>query len=735
MGDQFLNSVKGWVANEVWSQFEEDFDAYQETLSSKLNQIGDVFQRIEADTVKLIRYQNTLSKMQGITAWNDEPLKILLQAADSQATHTVKNAPGLRSEVVYATNSNEKLKSTVKGNDDFTYEDLPGWAQVTVDIGTVAFYVNPLTLVFMLAGCGDEKNNNDVEAIPYVWKDSSQLYADVLQNGKESFEVENEYHDVVTDDVVTDDAVETFEVKDINVPPLCADKDGDGYGVNCVSGPDCDDANLFVHEIINCNYDGNACGDYQLCVEKCPEHPQDICGNEIPVSSVLTPFDANQKDCKAPWWSNTGKTPEIIVAVGGDQLDVLAQDYSTPDTNHAVLLHLIPNGDGFIVSQAIEDAPMLDRVMGLANDGDGNRYYATGIIDDKVTVSYPAKDEYRTDIVRVIKVNSKGDVLFNIDLDIARKEAGASEKLISPMVVSTARLAYGGGKLALVHGIHTDPDENGIRHQKAIATYLDAENGGITKTSSVWCGHSLDQRVFYDGSAFIENHLGDAYPRYVVLAHVNPNSQSYTLAYPLFYIKGEFGETYSRLGNVALIENDNTYGYIALFSAESTTGINQADSRNLGMVRAHREFETMGINNFLDPGLPDTLVVESQGVLQTNHLRWLTDYKKADSSATSHAERPKLVAIGGDQYVVLWERWDTAGSNYQFAGVHGMLIDAEGNSLQAETLITKDYHLSRGDDAFVLKGKAAWMTGDSENKQLHVHLVDTSLTHELIVID
>ncbi len=36
-----------------------------------------------------------------------------------------------------------------------------------------------------------------------------------------------------------------------------------------------------------------------------------------------------------------------------------------------------------------------------------------------------------------------------------------------------------------------------------------------------------------------------------------------------------------------------------------------------------------------------------------NHFDWLTDY--AGNSA--QADRPRVAAIGGDQFVVLWERW------------------------------------------------------------------------------
>ncbi|MCP4045073.1 MAG: hypothetical protein GY732_03690, partial [Gammaproteobacteria bacterium] len=227
-------------------------------------------------------------------------------------------------------------------------------------------------------------------------------------------------------------------------------------------------------------------------------------------------------------------------------------------------LHIEPNATGYQVTQALKYMPMLDRVMGLARDASGNRYYATGVDESNVVnSSYPPLNTYRTNIVRVIKVNPSGNVLFNIDLDTARYAFNSSaEMVINPMVAATSRLAMGGNEIALVHGINTDPDWSigGTRHQKALSTRLNATNGAITRTSSIWCSHSFDQRLLYDGQGIVEHHLGDAYPRYIVFARNH-------LSYPLFHIKGSLGEnnTRTRLGNVALIENDPTYGYIALF--------------------------------------------------------------------------------------------------------------------------------------------------------------------------
>jgi len=454
---------------------------------------------------------------------------------------------------------------------------------------------------------------------------------------------------------------------------------------------------------------------------------------QIAVASFLTPFDGSLKDLNGPvsWPSNYGKTPEIIVASNGTELDVWAQDYDPATAWSAVLLHIAPGPNGYRVTQALTDIPMLDRVMGLAVDGSGNRYYATGVDESGVVnSSYPPLTTYRTNIVRVVKLDPAGSVLFNIDLDLARQAFNSNaEMIINPMVAASSRLAVGGNEIALVHGINTSPDWNigGARHQKALSTLLNATSGAVTRTSSIWVSHSFDQRLFFDGQSITENHLGDAYPRYIAFG------RNHT-AYPLFHIKGALGQnlTATRLGNLALIENDPTYRYLALFVSETSAVAGEIYNskingpRNLAIVRLN------GANNSLDPSLPDVLTVTSSGAEQTNRLRWLTSYSAASNL---HAERPKLVGIGSDQYIVLWEEWRNISSYSDvFNGVYAMRIDAQGSTLQPPTLITSQYHLQRGDDAFLLDQSAAWITGSESEKSLTIHFVDANLVYTVVTL-
>lgn len=454
------------------------------------------------------------------------------------------------------------------------------------------------------------------------------------------------------------------------------------------------------------------------------------------IAELLVPFDTNTMDVEGPagWSTQYGKSPEIVAVPRGRTIDVLVQDYAMGPDGRAFVLRLEPSADDYVITAVLEP-PMLDRIMGFARDPSDALYVATGVNEtDTLTLEDPMPGQYRSGIVRVVKVGWDGTVQFDTDLDLARQATGeAPELLINPMVAATSRLAFGGNAVALVHGINTDTDWAIMaRHQKALTTHLDATTGDVTRTSSIWVSHSFDQRMFHDGTGFVELHLGDAYPRDVVLARVEPDSG----AYSLLAIKGPTGanNTFTRLGNAALVEGDPTYGYLALFATEPTPGTEGmiAGSRELGVVRVRRDFETLdpGAGMHIDPGMPDTFDVQSGGQNRQNRLRWLTSYQA--EGGQSHAERPKLVPLGGDAYAVLWERWDAAGST--FAGTWGMVIDATGATL-AEPAALTDAHLPRGDDAFPLDGEAAWITGDATARQLHVHVIDAQLAYRRIVVE
>ncbi len=71
------------------------------------------------------------------------------------------------------------------------------------------------------------------------------------------------------------------------------DADGDTYGAGSgiqacfapqgyvANNLDCNDGNANLSLLKSCSYNGNSCGNYQLCVASCPVLPPEICGNGI----------------------------------------------------------------------------------------------------------------------------------------------------------------------------------------------------------------------------------------------------------------------------------------------------------------------------------------------------------------------------------------------------------------------------------------------------------------------
>jgi hypothetical protein len=126
------------------------------------------------------------------------------------------------------------------------------------------------------------------------------------------------------------------------------------------------------------------------------------------------------------------------------------------------------------------------------------------------------------------------------------------------------------------------------------------------------------------------------------------------------------------------------------------------------------------------------LTVTSVGQQYTNRLRWLTHYS---AESRLHAERPQLVALGDDRYIVLWEEWrNVEPYSDVFNGVFAMVIDDKGAVLRSAKMITTN-HLPRGDDAFLLDGRAGWVTGSQAERRLFIHLVDAELNYAAVLVN
>lgn len=463
------------------------------------------------------------------------------------------------------------------------------------------------------------------------------------------------------------------------------------------------------------------------------------------IAMMGTPFDTDGDDT-SPWSSSTnyGSAPEIVALPDGESLDVLWQDHATdPDGNQAdpnknakkaFVVRIEKGLAGYAVTRAYQ-VDQLAHIMGLAKDELGNYYVATGVDEDAdLTPTVPAEGMHRPGIVKLIKFDQNGCKLLEIDADAAREKADAeSEPIINPMVAATSRLAYHGGRLALLHGINTGYDAAvDARHQKALTTHFDAMTGAVTRASSMWVSHSFDQRLFWDGLGFTELHLGDAYPRAIALGRFNDEPDG-TATYELFKPKGEEGanDTYTRLGGIAPIAAGD-FGYLVVFSTDR--GPETADilngTRDVAFVRVSRGFDDMDETGSAYVDGSATQSVSSSGEQVSNKLSWLTDYA-ADSA---QADRPRVAAAGADQFIVLWERWTgTSDRQSQFDGLHGLVLGADG-VVKVPPQRLGQPHLLRGDDLVSLGARALFVSGSAASKKLSLNLIGADLALETVEI-
>jgi hypothetical protein len=148
----------------------------------------------------------------------------------------------------------------------------------------------------------------------------------------------------------------------------------------------------------------------------------------------------------------------------------------------------------------------------------------------------------------------------------------------------------------------------------------------------------------------MELHLGDAYPRQLVFDRVSGSARSD--AYTAYFIKGATGNnnTYTRLGDIAPITEDASFGYLVLFATERVTSEPSdgriGGARDLAITRIRSNFAELDSEStsHLDEGLPHTQDVTSGGTALQNRVRFLTDHA---GEGDVHAERPKLLPIGG----------------------------------------------------------------------------------------
>ena len=163
------------------------------------------------------------------------------------------------------------------------------------------------------------------------------------------------------------------------------------------------------------------------------------------VSAVgVRPFDVDRQDLNGPdsHAAKYGKTPEIIVQPGYGSIDVLLRSTDETLGPRAFLLNIADYAGTLSLARAFE-VPTLGLLMGFVRGDDGSYYYATGTPDPDVTEGYPNEGQHRSNVVRIYHAAADGEILFDVDLDLARpsrpRRVSATQAARSPSSRATTR--------------------------------------------------------------------------------------------------------------------------------------------------------------------------------------------------------------------------------------------------------------------------------------------------------
>ncbi|MFD0681200.1 MULTISPECIES: copper amine oxidase N-terminal domain-containing protein [unclassified Paenibacillus] len=181
---------------------------------------------------------------------------------------------------------------------------------------------------------------------------------------------------------------------------------------------------------------------------------------------------------------------------------------------------------------------------------------------------------------------------------------------------------------------------------------------------SASAGHSFDQAVLYDGQDLLFVDQADASPRGFTYSKRSLKGQRLQNWYiPFKFKQGKvYQYTYAQLGGV--VSTGEQYLFAGV--SEMTDRIDPASERQ----NESRNIYLQTVSRSLD---------------QHNEPIWITDYTDMKEENAAHS---KLLSLGGDKYLVLWEKQkDTGfGSNSSYITTYMALVNGQGKVLRTEEM-------------------------------------------------
>ena len=342
----------------------------------------------------------------------------------------------------------------------------------------------------------------------------------------------------------------------------------------------------------------------------------------------------------------------------------------------------------------------------------------------------------------------------------------------------------------------TDIDENLSspgRHQHSHWCIVNANDGTITKSGRGPEGHNFDMRVLVHEEEFVSMTLSDSFAVVLDKPFQSPGGSVHLKNTVLRNQLGIYTRS-KKNGNDMSVElgdlklGDN--GYVALLTSEkqhqlgvtrpnlTSCGFPRRATNNKDLVLVHIKDDYETVNGWEDyvqtrrekerymtfePELVNQiftyesnrnvseqqLICDQSTASSNNYVHeirrppvvWLTNY----DSSKECAARPKLIKLGSNKFIVIWEKWVDNAYNSTWT----MMVDEYGNILQGmkeisilgtgSAIPSGKVRLNRGDDAFTLgrgaSSKAAWITGfrfehyGQSFSALALHTIDQNLEY------
>lgn len=337
--------------------------------------------------------------------------------------------------------------------------------------------------------------------------------------------------------------------------------------------------------------------------------------------------------------------------------------------------HLISNNDGTFSSVNVDEGHVRIELYNKDYEVTSSKelpfelqYYGAFYSGDKYNyIAYGQNNEEENNSKEVVRV-VRYDKSFNRIDSLSIK--GGESITIQPFRSATPRMAENGDELVFHTSRLRYTGSDGKNHQSQLTLIINTSNMSLTNDIGAFqknhVSHSFDQFVKYDGKEHVLVDHGDAYPRSIVL-HKGNGSQYKEVE--LLRIPGNIG---ANMTGVSL-------GGMEVSSTHYITAYNQVD---YAKVQSFTNFEMIG----LDKDVRDImLAVVPRTNLTSDKVNNITIAKY--TSGTDHVgSAPKLVKMGDDRFVVLWQEFDHENMPL---GVKYVEVDGSGNVVGEINSISK----------------------------------------------